>query len=811
MNGLFQDLRYALRQLRKNPGFAGVAVVTLALGIGANTTMFSVIRAVLLRPLAMQDPSRVICLQEHWRDMFDGFSVGNFTDAQQQSNSFTSLGASGSASFNLATQDAPERVEGEIATASYFSTFGVPPIAGRVFTPDEDRPGHGQVVVISERLWRSHFHGDSAFVGRTIQLNGLPYTVTGVMPKSFDPWLENSDLWVPAAYTAQQLANHDDHYLSVVGRLKPGVTLAAAQSEMKVIAQRLQQQFPIEDKERDLYLSPLATVLLGDEKPMLWMLLASVGLLLLIACANIANLQLARARTRKKEIAVRAALGASAKRIARQLLIESMVLGIAGGVAGVLLAYEGVAWIVAHGPASVPRLDQSSVDGVALAFSCAATLISGLLFGIAPALRGASMRLSEAIKEGVGTLSVSRDRVQSVLVVGEIALALMLMTGAGLLIRSALLVLHLNPGFDAANLVVGRVGLPDAKYHDPAVARQTFERMIDAAAALPGVESSAVVSRAPLAEGWSGNGLIAEGRPLDPSSIVSALSQFVSPSYLPTVRIPLKAGRNFTAQDTRDKTLVTIVNETLARTMWPGENPIGKRFACCEDNGPKERITPVWHEVVGVVGDVRVRGLDVDVQPTFYLPLAQMPLSAWDWLGRTMDLVVRTRRGVFPANDLRTIVATIAPGVPIYQLSTMQEKIARALEESHFDTFLLSLFAGIALVLSSVGIYGVLSHVFSQRTRDIGLRMALGATRGQIAGHVLGSGLRLIVLGIALGVVGGLAGARLASSLLYGVRATDAVTFIVASGSLAIVALVASYIPARRAMQVDPMVALRYE
>ena len=811
MNGLIQDVRYALRQTRKNPGFAAVAVVTLGLGIGANTTMFSVIRAVLLRPLAMQDPSRVICLQEHWRDMLGGLSVGNFADAQQQNSSFASLGASGNASFNLATQDAPERVEGEIATASYFSTFGVQPIAGRVFTPEEDRPGHAQVVVISERLWRSHFRGDSAFVGQTIQLNGLPYTVVGVMPKSFDPLLENSDLWVPAAYTAQQLANHDDHYLNVIGRLKPGITLAAAQSEMKLIAERLQQQFPIEDKERDLYLSPLATVLLGDQKLMLWMLLAAVGLLLLIACANIANLQLARARTRKQEITVRAALGASAKRIARQLLVESMVLGIGGSAAGVLLAYQGVAWIVAHGPASVPRLDQSSVDGVALAFAFAATLLSGLLFGIAPALRAGSVRLSDAIKEGAGTLSVSRDRVQSVLVVGEIALALMLVTGAGLLIRSALFVLRLNPGFDAANLVVGRVGLPDAKYRDPAVARQTFERMIDAAAALPGVESSAVVSRVPLGEGWSGNGLIAEGRPLDPSSLVSAISQFVSPGYLSTVRIPLQAGRNFTVQDTRDKTLVTIVNETLARTMWPGENPIGKRFACCEDNGPKERMTPVWHEVVGVVGDVRLRGLDVDVQPTFYLPLAQMPPGAWDWLGRTMDLVVRTRGGVFPANDLRMIVATIAPGVPIYQLSTMQEKIAGALEESHFDTFLLSLFAGIALVLSSVGIYGVLSHVFSQRTRDIGLRMALGATRGQIASHVLGSGLRLIVPGIALGVVGALAGARLVSSLLYGVRPTDFVAFVAASAILAVVALVASYIPARRAAKVDPMVALRYE
>jgi len=797
--------------LRKSPGFTTVAVLTLALGIGANTTMFSVIRAVLLEPLAMRDPSRVVSLQEHWRDMLGGLSVGNFADAQQRSNSFTSLGASGNASFNLATPDAPQRVEGEIATASYFSTFGVQPIAGRYFAPEEDRPGHGQVVVVSERLWRSHFQGDSAFLGQTIQLNGLPYTVIGVMPNSFDPLLEKSDVWVPAAYTAQQLADHDNHYLNVTGRLKPGVTLAAAQSEMNLIAQRLQQQFPIDDKERDLYLTPLATVLLGDQKLMLWMLLTSVGLLLLIACANIANLQLARARTRRKEIAMRAALGASAKRIARQLLIESLLLGVAGGVTGVLLAYQGVAWIVARGPANVPRLDQSRVDGSALAFACLATLLSALLFGFAPAIHTASMRLSDAIKEGVGTLSVSRDRVQNLLVVGEIALALILMTGAGLLIRSALLVIRLNPGFDAADLVVGRVGLPDAIYRDPTAARQTFEHMIDRAAALPGVESSALVSRAPLAEGWSGNGLIAEGRPLDPSSIVNALSQFVSPSYLSTVRIPLKAGREFTAQDTRDKMLVTIVNETLARVMWPGENPIGKRFACCEDTGPKDRITPVWHEVVGVVGDVRVRGLNVDVQPTFYLPLAQMPPRAWDWLGRTMDMVVRTRAGSFPANDLRTIVASTAPGVPIYQLSTMQEKIAGALAESHFETFLLSLFAGIALVLSSVGVYGVLSHVLSQHTRDIGLRMALGATREQIAGHVLGWGLRLVAAGIVLGLAGALAGARLVSSLLYGVPPTDAVAFAVATCVLAAVALMASYIPARRAMRVDPMVALRCE
>ena len=811
MQILLQNFRYALRQLRKKPGFTAIAVITLALGIGANTAMFSVIRAVLLKPLAMQEPSRVIYIQEQWRDVFPGLSVGNFADLQQQSTSFASLSASNNASFNLATREAPERVEGEIATANYFATFGIQPLAGRVFTTDEDKPGHSQVVVISERLWRARFHADPAIIGQALRINGLFYTVIGVIPKRFDPLLENSDLWVPAAYTPQQLADHDDHYLSVIGRLKPGVKLDVAQSELNVIAQRLQQQYPIDDKDRGFRLTPLSTALLGDQQLTLQMLLASVGFLLLIACANIANLQLARAQTRKKEIAVRAALGASPKRIVSQVLTENVVLGIFSGGVGVLLAYGAVAWIVAKGPSQVPRLDQSSVDGIALAFACVVTLLSSFLSGLAPALRSASPRLSEAFKQGIGTSSGSRDRVQSILVVGEIALALTLMTGAGLLIRSALLVWHLNPGFDTANLVVGRVGLPDAAYHDPTIARQTFERMIEASAALPGVQSAAVVSRAPLAGGGSSNGLIAEGKALDPSNLVNAQLQIVSASYLSTARVPLKAGRDFTAQDTRDKTLVTIVNETLARTMWPGENPIGKRFACCEDNGPKKRMNPVWHEIVGVVGDVRAQGLDRQVQPEFYLPLAQIPPNAWDWVGRTMDLVMRTRGGSFPANDLRTTVALIAPGVPIYQLSTVQQKIEGTLEESHFDTFLLAMFAGIALSLCSVGIYGVLSHVSAQRTREIGLRMALGATRGQIARHVLGYGLQLTAIGIVLGITCAFACAHLVSSLLYGVRSTDAITFGVASLVLASVGLMASYIPARRAMRVDPIVALRYE
>jgi putative ABC transport system permease protein len=807
---LWQDLRHGQRVLRKSPGFAVVAVLTLALGIGATTSIFSVVNAVLLRPLAIEDSSRVVLLQEQWKGSYGNVSVGNFNDIKEQSRSYAEVSCSKNASFNLETKDIPERVDGEVATFNYFWTFGVPPVAGRVFTADEDRPGQAPVVVISERFWRTRLHADPSSVGKPIRVNGLPTTVVGVMPKSFDPLLNKSDLWVPAAFTPAQLAEHDDHYLNVVARLKSGVIIAQVQSELDLIAHRLQQQYPLDDADRGFHIQPLANALLGDQRLSLRMMLAAVGFLLLIACANIANLQLARSRGRQKEIAMRAALGASANRIVWQLLAENIVLGLAGAVAGVFLAYWAVWWISAHGPAEIPRLDESRIDASTLAFASVVALLSSFLFGLAPALRSASTRLNEAFKSASGIVGGSRDRVRSLLVVGEVALALMLMTGAGLLIRSALLVAHVDPGFDTSNVIVGRVGLPDSGYHDPGVARQTFEQMITAAAALPGVESVAVVSRAPLAGGGSSNGLLPEGKPLDLANVVNSQLQIISPTYFSTARVPLRAGRDFTPQDTRERTFVAIVNETLARTMWPGENAIGKRFACCE-SGPKGRKDPVWHEVVGVVADVRAWGLDRQVQPQFYIPLAQMPPSAWDWIGRTMDLVVRTRPGIVPMHELQSTVASVAPAVPIYRLSTMQQKISSTLERSHFDTFLLAIFASAALLLSSVGIYGVLSYMVAQRTRDIGIRMALGASQAQIVGDVLGFGARLAGIGLAIGLAAASAATHWLSSLLYGVHPTDAITFAAVSLILLLVALIASYLPARRATRVDPLAALRYE
>ena len=810
-DALLQDVRYGQRVLRRSPGFAAAAILILAVGIGANTAIFSVVNAVLLRPLAMQDPSRVMLLEEFWKGAPGNVAPGNFADIQKQSDSYAEVSCSNNSSFNVETGDIPERMDGENATANYFATFGIKPILGRVFTAEEDQPGRAPVVVISEQLWRTGLHSDPSVVGTKIRINGLPTTIVGVMPKDFDPLLINSRLWLPAGFTPNKLADHDDHYLNVMARLKTGVTFAQAQSELKIIARRLQQQYPLDDADRDLRIAPLAGALLGDQRASLRMMLAAVGFLLLIACANIANLQLARSRTRQKEIALRAALGASPNRIVRQLLAENVVLGLVGGVVGIFLGYWGVAWIVAHGPAEMPRLDQSRMDGSSLAFAAGIALLSSFLFGLAPALRCASTRLNEAFKSNSAGSSSARDRFRSFLVVAEVALALVLMAGAGLLIRSALMVSHVNPGFDPTNIIVGRVGLPQDEYRDPIRARQTFERMISAAAALPGVVSASVVSRAPLAGGGDSNGLLAEGKGLDLANLVDARLQIVSPSYLSTVRLPLKLGRNFTPQDTRDHTLVAIVNETLARTMWPGENPIRKRFACCEA-GPKGRMDPVWHEIVGVVADVRAWGLDREVRPEFYIPMAQMPATSWDWIGRTMDLVVRAQGGtVFPSRELQSVVASVAPSVPIYRLSTMQQKISATLERSHFDTFLLAIFAATALLLSSLGIYGVLSYLVAQRTRDIGIRIALGASRGQIVWNVLGFGLRLAAAGLAVGLAGALAAMRLLSSLLYGVRPTDAITFIAVSFILLAVALLASYLPARRAMRVDPMVALRYE
>ncbi|MBV9147199.1 MAG: ABC transporter permease, partial [Acidobacteria bacterium] len=489
---------------------------------------------------------------------------------------------------------------------------------------------------------------------------------------------------------------------------------------------------------------------------------------------------------------------------------ENTVLAAASAVLGIGIAAFGVKWLVAAAPPGVPRIEQAKLDLPALLFACAVALLSSLLFGMAPALRSAAVRLREAFSEAAALSSSSRDRVRSALVVGELALALMLLAGAGLLVRSALALSKVQPGFDTANLMLGRVGLPDKGYSKPEAARQAFETILDNIRQLPGVASASVVSRAPLNTGESNNGLLAEGKPFDPSNLVLGALRIVTPGYLETMRLPLKEGRVFTAQDTREKPMVVLVNETLARTMWPGQDAIGKRFACCE-HGPKGRLDPVWHQVVGIVADTHAWGLDQQAHGEFYVPLAQMPPDAWDWIGRTMDIVIRTKGAPIPVSELRDVVAKVAPGVPVYRVATMQQRVASQLQQSHFDTFLLTVFAATALLLAAIGVYGVLSYTVAQRTKEIGIRMALGATQDTVVRDVLGQGLLLTAIGVGLGVAGALAAARLIASILYGVHPTDVTTFFVVSLVLACVALLASYLPARRASRVDPMVALRYE
>jgi len=811
MHSITHDLRYGFRILRKRPAFTAVALLTLAVGIGANTAIFGIVDAVLMRPLAMQRPDRVMLLQEVWQGHGGGgVSVGNFSDLGETNQSFSSLSASASAAFNLATEDSPERIEGEQSTAAYFNTFAVPTLMGRYFTAQEDAPGHNAVAVISEDLWKTRFHADSGILGRSIRVNGAPTTVVGVMPRSFDPLLSKSQIWVPAAFTIAQRRSHDNHFLLVLARLKDDISPEQARAELQVFAARQAQLYPIDDKDRGFELTPLTEALVGDQRVTLFTVLGAVGFVLLIACANIANLQLARARGRQKEIAVRVALGASPGRIVGQLLAENAVLAGLSAVLGILLATAGLRWLVAHAPSGVPRIEQASLDWRALAFACGVALLSSLIFGMVPALRSAAVSLTETFSQAGSTSKTSRDRVRSGLIVGEMALALMLLAGAGLLVRSALALSRVQPGFDTTNLMAGRVGLSAKTYSEPATARQTFEAILANVAAIPGVESASVVSRAPMTAGGNSNGLIAEGQAFDPSKLVDARLRVVAPGYLDTVRVPLKIGRDFTPQDTREKPMVTLVNETLARTMWPGQNAIGKRFACCEA-GPKGRLDPVWHEVIGVVADVRAWGLDRQVFPEFYLPLAQIPPDSWDWIGRTMDIVVRTKGAPISVSELRIAVAKAAPDVPIYNVSTMQQRISSQLEQSHFDTYLLTIFAATALLLSAVGIYGVLSYTVAQRTREIGIRMALGATQSNITAQVMSHGLLLTGVGLVIGLAGGLAGARLIQSLLYGVHPTDVATFLVVSVLLAAVALVASYVPARRASRVDPIIALRFE
>jgi predicted permease len=788
--------------LIRAPGFTLVAAFTLALGIGATTAIFSVVNAVVLRPLPFPNPDRVVVVGEEWDGRPSSVSVGNFHDWRTHAKSYSSLAALQYFSFNLADGDQPERVIGGRVTHTWFDVFGIQPQHGRVFTPEEDAPGGPNLVVLSHRLWSRRFGADPQIVGRDIRMNSQSFTVIGVMPPAFDLTADSEELWTPVAFTPQQLAEHDEHYLSVVGRLAPGVSIDQARAELRTLYSQMQAVYPGNEQVNPGVTEPFHDQLVGDYRQRLLVLLGAVGLVLLIACGNVANLLLARGGARAREIALRAAVGAGSGRIVRQLLTETLVLAVGGAALGLGVAWFAVPALVASSPEGVPRLDQTRLDGVVLGFALLAAIISALVAGLAPALRAARTDLRSTLNEGGRTGTAGRDRVRTALVAIEVALALVLLVGAGLLVRSALHLQRIDPGFDPRGVLSARITLPAARYEDPARVVRTYEELASTLAEGPAVEAAAFTTSAPMTPGGNSNGLLPAGKPFSEEAIVNAGLSIVTLDYFRTLRMPLKRGRPFTTDDRRGAPLVMILNEAAARSLFPGEDPVGKQVGCCE--GTPEN--PSYKTVVGVVGDMRSRGPAEAPRPEFYLPIQQAPEVAWTWIQRSMTMVVRSRTGDTSvlAGVARDAVRRVDPTVPLFQVRTMEQRMQTALAQARFNTLLMMLLGGIGLVLSAIGVYGVIAYFVTQRQQEIGIRMALGAKAGDVVRMVVRQGMQPVVLGLALGLAGAYTTTRLLATYVHGVTTTDPLTFAAVVALLTAVALVATAFPARRAVHVNP-------
>ena len=809
LNELRQDVRHSARQLLSAPAFAASAVLTLALGIGATVAIFGAVDSVVLRPFAWAHPDRVVAPVEWWRGLAGSVSAGNYIDWRDQAAGFTALAAEHYSPVNLTDGELPERVMAGRVTSDFFAVFGVRPLLGRTFRPEEDEPGHDQVVVLSEGLWARRFGSDAGIVNRRTRMNGLPVTVIGVMPRSFDPTASGEELWMPLALTPTQRAQHDDHSLFVVGLLAPATTLAQSRAEMGEIGRRLAQRYPQEDGERSVRVLPLGQLIIGDQRLRLLAVLGAVTFVLLIACGNVANLLLARGAARAKEFAIRGALGARPGRIVRQLLTESLVLASLAAVAGLGLAWLGMKLFVVSAPHGVfPRLEDTHVDRRVLAFAVVVAAASAVIFGIAPALRAARLDVEKTLRADGRGMGAVRDRVRAGLIVAEIALALMLLHSAGLLVRSAIQLDRAPVGFDPARVLTARLALPPSVYGDPVRAARAFEQIVTVLRSEPGVSGAAVVSQAPMGAGNTSNGLVPEGRALDARSAIDAWLRLVSPDYLAVMRIPIVTGRAFTNRDDARAPRVVIVSRTFAERAWPGDNPIGKRVACCEGSVQDPR----WKTVVGVVGDIRSAGPTTDLYPEFYLPMAQAPSDAWDWVQRTMTLVVRSdanATGAAAAASVRRAVRSVDPTLPIYDIATMRQAIRASTAEHRFDTLLLTVLALVGLVLAAAGVASVVAFFVMARTREIGVRVALGATAGEIMTMFARQSARPIAVGVVVGGAGAAAAARLLRGSLYGVSAVDPMTGLAVVLILVVVAGVATFVPARLATRVDPVRVLQ--
>jgi len=801
---LMHDVRHAGRQMRRAPGFAFMAAGTLALGIGASTALFAALHAVVLRPLPFSEPERLVFLRTATSKGPASFSVGNFVDVDARVAAYEALAAKQNATMTLEEGDVPERLAAARVTHDYFEVLRTPPLRGRVFTFEEDEAGQPPVVVVSERLWRRRFGADQSLVGRTLRLDGMPHEVVGVMPETIDLEADGEEVWVPASFTPTQRAEHDEHFLLVFGRLKAGTSMEAARAELSTVAAGLEREHPDENTGRTVVIAPLADVLVGDYATQLAILFGAVGLVLLVACANVAGLLLARGAARGRELAVRAALGAGRGRIARQLLAETLVLAGAGVIAGLAVAAGLVRLLVASAPAGVPRLEQARLDFAVCAYAVTAALAAGLLAGCAPALGATRLNLRSAL--GGRSIEGTGDRGRRGLVAGQVALSIVLVAGAALLLRTNAALQREPLGFDPGGLLTARVALPAARYPQPEETKRAFLAFLERVRNVPGVAGASLSSQAPLVPGGGSNGLIPEGRPVTmESSIVSRL-QIVTPGYFETLRTPLRRGRGFTADDRRTAPRVMVVSETFARLAWPGEDPIGKRVACCE--GTQE--DPVWKEIVGVAADTRSSGPAFDLRPEFYLPLEQAPDDAWRWIQRRLTLVARTT-GVDPTavmGGVRAALREVDPSVPLFDVATMSDRHAETLAESRFQAGLLATFAVSAMVLTAVGLYGVIAFGVAQRTREIGVRMALGASAASVLRLIAAQTARVALPGLVLGLLGAWAAGRALSSLLHGVSPHDPWSLAAAAALLLAIAVGATAVPARRAARIDPARAL---
>ena len=798
METLLKDIRYGVRSLVKRPAFTAVAVITLALGIGLNTAIFSVINAVLLRPLAYAEPVRLVTFRSNQ-------SAPDLADVQAQSHTFSSFGGEVKQPLDYTAGSEPVQFQIGQVTGGYFETLGVKPELGRAITAEDDKNGAPFVVVLSHTLWRSQFGGDQQILGKTIPLSGNVYTIVGVMPAGFGSPRDNIEAWTAVHVSNPVAANFRGvHFLRTYGRLAPGVSLEQARAEMQVIDKTLAAQYPADNKNRASVLIPLHERIVGQSRQSLLVLFAAVSLVLLIACANFANLLLARAAEREREFVIRTALGAGRWRLIRQLLTESVLVSLAGGAIAVLLAIWATNLLVALQPDNLPRLQEIGVDGRVLAFTFGVSLLTGIIFGLLPAWTASRSVIGEALKEGgrSATAGAARQTMRSTFVVVELAIALVLLIGAGLLIKTFWNLRSVEPGFNPDHLLTMRVELPEARYKE--VDKQTRFRTqtLDAINSLPGVQA-AMVSELPLSGNSLDHDFLIDGRPpIAPGDEPSLETRSVLGDYFHTMQIPLRLGRDFGPQDLVEKApLVGIVNDATVRQYFQNEDPLGKRIRWARN--PQVE----WITIVGVVGDVKHFGLDLPEQPTLYSPYTQ--ISPWK---RWMAIAARTQaKPESMAQTVKQQIWKVDSQLPITDVKTMNEVAAASFAARRFNMLLLTIFAGLALVLAAVGIYGVMSYAVTQRTQEIGIRMALGARATDVLKLIIRNGMALTLLGVGIGLAGALALTRLLTTLLFGVTPTDKPTFVAVSAVLILVALLACYLPARRATKVDPLVALRYE